>query len=316
MPFTLIAGRFHVVGYSPDGDSIRFEPRDPELLGRLGGFRPRMNARGHLQLRIEAIDTLETHYSPPSGGGVYAQPRRWADAASDRLLGFAGVTGVRWDGARRTVLAAMDGTPGYILSRSVEKNGRPIAFVFAGDPPEDDGASIVLQPDRLRDSFNHLALREGLAYPTFYTGLFGTLRDALAEAVIEARAAGRGLWPEDRGTAGFDPTELAVITEEAPILPKLFRRLCDYMVATGGAVGFKRKLERGREPVLDLRTNNFTHFDSFVEQAEGGTAIRLTRNAEELVFDEMPQRTAAYFSVMLASDEPVFRPSPAVRPDL
>ncbi|WP_375402509.1 hypothetical protein [uncultured Sphingomonas sp.] len=314
MPFTLIKGRFHVRGYSPDGDSIRFEPLDPALLRRLGGPRPRINARGHLQLRIEAIDTLETHYSPPSGGGVYEQPRRWADAASDRLLAFAGVTDVRWDGGRRTVLAAADATPGYILSRSVEKNGRPVAFVFAGDPPEEDGASVTLQPDRLHDSFNHLALREGLAYPTFYTGLFGALRDALTEAVIEARQAGRGLWPDDRGTAGFDPTDLAVITEEAVILPKLFRRLCDYMVATGSARDFKRKLDQGREPVLDLRLRNFTHFDSFVEQAEGRTAIRLTREAEELVFDEMPQRSPAYFSVMLASDDPTFRASPPIRP--
>ena len=28
MPFNLIKGTFHVVGYSPDGDSIRFRAED------------------------------------------------------------------------------------------------------------------------------------------------------------------------------------------------------------------------------------------------------------------------------------------------
>jgi len=32
MSFTLIKGTFHVIGYSPDGDSIRFNAKDPALL--------------------------------------------------------------------------------------------------------------------------------------------------------------------------------------------------------------------------------------------------------------------------------------------
>lgn len=30
MPFFLIKGTFHVVGYQPDGDSIRFQADNPE----------------------------------------------------------------------------------------------------------------------------------------------------------------------------------------------------------------------------------------------------------------------------------------------
>lgn len=302
MPFTLIAGRFHVINYSPDGDSIRFGPEDPALLDRLDGFRPRMNARGHLQLRIEAVDSLETHYNAPGGGGTYHQPLGLARAAADRLLDFAGVRDVEWDGTGRTVLAAADAAPGYILSRSVEKNGRPVAFVFAGAPSEPDGTTVRLDPERLRDSYNHLALAEGLAYPTYYRGLFADLRDTLTEATAAARAARRGVWERDGTEGGFDATSLRVLTEEMPILPKLFRRLCDYMVAYGTALGFRDKLAQSREPVLDLRTSNFTHFDSFVEQAEGSTAIRMTRRPEELVFDEMPQRPADQFSALLGSD--------------
>ncbi|MFC0408801.1 hypothetical protein [Roseomonas elaeocarpi] len=299
MPFTVIRGHFHARGYSPDGDSLRFAPQDTALLGRLSGPRARVNARGHVQLRIEAIDTLETHYTPPAGGGVYAQPAQWAEAAAERLLGFAGITGVVWDAAHRTVVEAADGTPGFILSRAVEKNGRPVAFVFAGDPPEADGAEVFLDAARLEESYNHLALREGLAYPTYYTGLFRELRDSLTAATGAARAAGLGLWPTDGTEAGFDATSLAVITDRVPILPKLFRRLVEYMVSFDTAVGFREKMEESAEPVLDLTEQNFTHFDSFIEQAAGSTRIRLTRPPEALVFDEMVARPADQFSRLL-----------------
>lgn len=302
MPFVVIKGRFHVVGYSPDGDSIRFAPDDLGTLGRLGGFRPKVNARGHVQLRVEAIDTLETHYSPPSGGGVYHQPDALARAATDRLLDFAGVTNLRWDDGRRTVLAADDGTPGHVLSRAVEKNGRPIAFVFAGDPPEADGDDVFLDAALLRGSYNHAALAEGLAYPTFYKGLFGDLRDVLAGASAAARAAGLGVWLTDGTNAGFDARDLTVITRDVPILPKLFRRLTEYMVSYGTAVGFKQKLAQSQEPVLDLARLNFTHFDTFVEQDEDSTAIRMTAFPETLVFDEMPQRPANGFSALMGSE--------------
>ncbi|HEV2817613.1 MAG TPA: hypothetical protein VGW40_10400 [Allosphingosinicella sp.] len=305
MAFKLIKGRFHVKQYSPDGDSIRFQPDDAALLHSLtnfNGFRPRINARGHVQLRIEAIDTLETHYSPPSGGGVYHQPDQLAHAAMDRLLAFTGITDVQWDTAHSAVLSANDATRGYVLSRAIEKNGRPIAFVFAGEAPETDGADVFLDPARLSQSYNHAALAEGLAYPTYYKGLFNDLRDHLSAAVREARAANRGLWSIDSTSAGFDATELRVITADVAILPKLFRRLCEYMVSYGTAVGFKQKLNQSREPVLDLRAQNFTHFDTFIAQDEDGTNIRLTCNPEDLVFDEMPQRPANQFSALMGEE--------------
>ena len=302
MPFSAIAGRFHVTGYSPDGDSIRFAPQDVGLLDRLAGFRPRVNARGHVQLRIEGIDALETHYTPPSGGGVYHQPERLANAAMERLLAFAGITGVTWDAAHRTVLSARDGTPGYILARAVEKNGRPVAFVHAGDLPEQDGAEVFLDPRRLQESYNHLALKEGLAYPTFYTGLFQELRTALTAATAKARKGRKGLWRQDATEAGFDAVDLGVITGQVCILPKLFRRLSEYMVSYGTAKGFKAKMEQSREPVLDLVEQNFTHFDTFIAQDDGSTTIRLTRRPEDLVFDEMPSRPADQFSRLMGSE--------------
>ena len=62
MSFKVIKGTFHVVGYSPDGDSIRFKADKESNWDLLKGPKVKLNSKKHAQLRIEAIDTLETHY--------------------------------------------------------------------------------------------------------------------------------------------------------------------------------------------------------------------------------------------------------------
>lgn len=300
MPFKVIKGSFHVRNYSPDGDSIRFEPDDAGLVHDLAGSNPKFNARNHVQLRIEAIDTLETHYTPPSGGGTLHQPLELAHAAADKLMEFVGIEDVEWDRAHRTVIDARDGTPGYILARTVEKNGRPVAFVYTGEPPENDGADVLLDVNRLRDSYNYMALAEGLAYPTYYEGLFHDLREALTAAVADARTRDLGVHQDDKTNDGFKASTLRSITQQHAILPKLFRRLAEYIVNYGTAQGFKKKLAQSKEPVLDLRTSNFTHFDTFIEQKDD--KIRLTRRPEELVFDATPTRAPHAFSALMGSE--------------
>lgn len=300
MPFTLIKGTYHVLNYSPDGDSIRFMPTTPALIQTLSGGRPKVNARGHVQLRIEAIDALETHYSPPSGGGPLSQPVALAHAARTALLDFLSITNVIWSQNGGTVVSATDGTPGYILARSVEKYGRPVAFVFAGDAPEADGALVVLDAERMQSSFNCQALLRGLAYPTYYKGLFFDLRTALTAAVVQARSQKLGVYRDDITTIGAVISSLSIITDDRPILPKLFRRMSEYMVNFGSIRGFKQKLAMAKEPVYDLRQQNFTHFDTFIEQR--GERIKLTRRPEELIFDETPTQTVPAFSLLM--DEP------------
>lgn len=303
MPFTLINGTYHVVNYSPDGDSIRFKPTNPALLQTLSGFKPKVNARGHVQLRIEAIDALETHYAPPGAGGSLHQPLALAQAARLALLTYVNITNVVWDARESTVVAANDGTPGYILARSVEKNGRPVAFVFAGNAPDADGASVYLDEAQMRTSYNYEALAQGLVYPTYYTGLFFDLRDAMTAAVVKARGQKLGVHRADVTTKGVTLHSLAVLTDTSPILPKLFRRISEYMVNVGTIKGFKENLAKAKEPVYDLRQNNFTHFDTFVEQKDN--RIRLTRRPEELVFDEMPTQTVPAFSRLMSRAERV-----------
>ena len=300
MPFTLIKGTYHVLNYSPDGDSIRFMPTDPALLQGLSGPIAKINGRGHVQLRIEAIDTLETHYSPPSGGGALNQPLTLAHAARTALIDFVNITNVVWSSNGSTVISANDGTPGYIMARSVEKYGRPIAFVFAGETAETDGASVQLDAARMQQSFNYQAVAQGLAYPTFYKGLFFDLRTALTDAVVKARKQKLGVHRND-ATSSVVVSSLAVITTDRPILPKLFRRMSEYLVNFGSIRGFKQALALAKEPVYDLRQQNFTHFDTFIEQK--GERIKLTRRPEELIFDEMPTSPVAPFSLLMSEPD-------------
>jgi len=302
MPFKVIKGSFHVANYSPDGDSIRFRPDDSGLVYDLAGSKPRFNARNHVQLRIEGIDSLETHYTPPSGGGSLHQPLDLAYAAADKLMEFVGITDVEWSNSHTTVLSANDGTRGHILARTVEKNGRPVAFVYAGDAPEDDGTDIIMRAPRLRASYNYLSIAQGYAYPTYYSGLFFDLRNELTKAALKAREARLGVYEKDKGNKGFNATSLHSITQQHTMLPKLFRRLSEYIVNYGTAAGFKRKLAQSRERVFDLRNSNFTHFDTYIQQEDDSTRIKLTRQAEEMVFDEMPSRPSAAFSAIMGSE--------------
>jgi hypothetical protein len=278
MPFTLIKGTFHVVGYSPDGDSIRFMANDADNWRLLAGPAVQRNARGHAQLRIEAIDTLETHFNQ------HHQPPKFANAALDLLLKELGIKNVKFNAARTQVVSAKDGTPGYILSRKVEQNRRPVSFVFAGNAAEDDGATVFLQPNRVVQSVNYKSVEAGLAYPTYYSGLFPDLRNKFTTAVKKARTDRKGFWPKDKTNVGFDVPNLTAVTDTHVILPKLFRRIASFIGNGGSIQGFKEFLAANPDPVVSLRNGHFTNLDTFIEQT--GACVRLTIEPENLVFQE------------------------------
>ena len=276
MSFFLIKGTFHVLGYSPDGDSIRFKAKDTSLWKMLSGPTVELNARGHAQLRIEAVDSLETHYQ-----GV-CQPQRPARAATRFLLSQLGINEVVWDETQSTVVKAQDGTQGYILARSTESYRRPVAFVFAGETEERDGAEITLDGSILKESLNYRLLASGLAYPMYYNGLFSDLRLLLTKAATSARSEGKGLWPYDMTTRGFSVSSLKAITEEVAILPKLFRRIVDYMGEGGKIDGFKEHLQKGCEPLVRIQQVHFTRLDVIVDVR--GEKVRLAEAPENLIF--------------------------------
>ena len=286
MPFTLINGTFHAVGRSPDGDSVGFRAADPAHWVKLAGPPPKRNSQGITQLRFEAIDALESHYTPPGQHQEFHQPRGLADQATERMLALVGITDVQWDQAHRMVVGANDGVPGYILSRSVEKNRRPVAFVYAGEAPDANGGSVHLDAARLRHSVNFQLADEGLVYPTYYRKLFFDLRDAFTGAIGGARAAHRGAWQTDATQTGAVAT-LANLQNTTPILPKLFRRLMEYMEGVDDQLeDFKAFLATKADAVLDLSTGNFTHLDTFVDVDLTANMVTLIVPPENLVFDE------------------------------
>lgn len=79
MALFLIAGMFTIRGAQPDGDSIRFTPDEPTQWDLITGpNRVKRNSTGAAQLRLDAIDALETHYGAPRTHqlGVWPTPQR------------------------------------------------------------------------------------------------------------------------------------------------------------------------------------------------------------------------------------------------
>ena len=177
------------------------------------------------------------------GGGSVQQPQRSRQWGNRQASRFRGIKECRLECPHaQTIASAEDGTRGYVLDAcSRTKFGRPIAFIYPGEPPAPDGSMYHLEPDALRGSFNLHALSQGLAYATYYWGLFHDLRDELTTAVVAARAAGRGIYAEDVTTTGFEVAGMASLTDDFVIMPKLFRRLSEYINSTarGGGGGVR-----------------------------------------------------------------------------
>ena len=284
MAFLRIAGVYRVTGTEPDGDSIRFVPDDPAQWARVAGMnRVRVNSSGGAQLRLDAIDALETHYTPLAGSRLH-QPLAFAHAARDELLSWLGFRGIVRTGEKITAVAE-DSVPGFVLTGGADLYGRCIAFAGRGAPPA-GGDLLDVGPGLLRRTANHRLLAAGLAYPTFYLGLPAELRGALTTAVAGARPA-QGLWPQDVTQDGVEVAGLTTITDGAVLLPKLFRRLADFLHLNGedpSLAGFAAYLAQRDDRVLVLDDARYTTFAEVVEVS--GQRVRLTVTPEQLVFEE------------------------------
>jgi hypothetical protein len=190
MPFTAIKGAFHVKGYSKDGDSVRFKAlnskRWDKLSRSLGNLKEKLKKKKEVQLRFEAIDTFETHYK-----GTH-QSLLCADKATNHLFKLLGIKNLVWNDKHSKVISADDGLPGYILSRMVERNGRPVSFVFDSLVDWKDGEPVRLNKKISRRSANYKMINTGLAYPTFYDVMFYDFRDLFADASYKAKDSCNG----------------------------------------------------------------------------------------------------------------------------
>jgi hypothetical protein len=231
-----IHGELVIIGYAPDGDSVRFIADDPGLFEQIKrGYKVRPAGRdGSVQLRLEAIDAPETHY------GKDAQPL--GDKARDDLLSWIGFTHVSFDKRDRDKVTAARprGVRAVVLTKGADPHGRPVSYVVVhedGLPP--DGRWSVVGADTLDKTLNVKALSEGSAYPTFYTSTPDRHVVHLRTLAAKALADRLGVWAVDH-TERFKLVDQSSIGPAGQlILPKLFRRATDYLkdVAAGRSTG-------------------------------------------------------------------------------
>ena len=260
MPFVLIKGTFFPGVGIPDGDSVRFAADDLSLWSRLPGRIDDPGQHDTVQLRFEGIDSIEKTAIEPL-----------ATKSRDSMLDLIGASSVA------------DTPRGYVLSRSVDTNGRPIVFAFAGQAPEGDGASVFLSGQRLRNSVNFLQMQAGFAYPLYYNTLFRELRSTFDAAVAEARAAGqtgRGYWPTDATMTGVTIVARFQLSQIPPIWPKLWRRLEEFLRNHQGLDGFLDFIRATGERADNLITFEQSSLDNFMHV--DGDRVRMTIDPRDL----------------------------------
>jgi endonuclease YncB( thermonuclease family) len=284
-----IKGNYRIIGASPDGDSIRFYPERSDAFTS-AGINVRANSTGGVQLRLDAIDALETHYTPPSGGQAWEQNPAFSNGAGDALLGLLGFSDVVRDDRKYVTSATPDQVPGYILTQFADKYGRAVAMAFAGQRTDEaeDGARVYLDIDELHRSTNHLLLTHGWVYPTFYSRLYFDLRDDLAATSVAARTTRAGIWAEDHTIDGFTLESREQLTQQLVLMPKLFRRLAEYLALddSGGVdlSGFKTFLEAKADLLFTVPSGQMTHLDTLINVA--GQEMVMTIPPEQVVFIE------------------------------
>jgi endonuclease YncB( thermonuclease family) len=282
----LIKGQYRIAHSEPDGDSVHFFPDNAAAFTILH-LPVHLGAGGTAQLRLDAIDALETHYTPATHGGkMLHQPLVLAHAAGTRLLDLLGFSNVERSG--ETVTSAIpDATPGYILTRFADKYGRPVSLAYAGAADHPDLSQLFTDVELLRASVNYRLLAEGLVYPTFYSQLYPDLRADLTAAAASAHAAKTGVWQSDATTSGATINALADLTDNLVVMPKLFRRLAEYFalsaddVSLAGFVGFLASHDDRLYVISDAHA---TGFDNIT--AVDGQTVRLTHDITDLIFME------------------------------
>ncbi|MCB9450936.1 MAG: hypothetical protein H6672_05820 [Anaerolineaceae bacterium] len=263
--YMLIKGTYYVVGMSPDADSIKFKADNPNLWQKIETENRKQfeealtKEAGIVTIRLQAIDALETHYTPPSvltpkdlatkakgakapGKGNHRQPHHLGEVATDTFLAFMGVTEVKWKSwGRNTWIdeARISGTlvkdklgdaiPGYIITDDVERNGRPLGWVFAGNPPFADGTPLTKHQvgELVSASANAHLLQRGTVYPFFYMSLPGAIRIPLMEAARQAQQNPdqEDVWLHDHTDQGVDVASLTSLYDNTVVYPYLFRRI-------------------------------------------------------------------------------------------
>lgn len=226
--YKIIKGKFTIIGKEPDGDSLRFIADDPDLYQDLyRSFRIKPSRTdGSVQLRLEAIDAPEVHY------GNYAQPL--ANEARKALLDSIGFEEYLFGGKSGNVVeSALPQTiSGYIFTKGVDANGRPISYVTTEDLGNiNQNRWHYIGKSLLNKTINWHMLEKGYVYYTAYTSTPALHRRLLRALAIDARENVLGIWQTDDTSLFTLEDHNSIGPEGNLILPKLFRRCTDYLKA-------------------------------------------------------------------------------------
>lgn len=277
MSYFVIEGTFHVEGKMPDGDSVRFRAKNDANWKKLRGSKIDCKKENQVQLRMEAIDALETHYLGCN------QPWKCATTARTYLLKQLKIKDIVWNDKQTKVESAKDGTEGYLLSNEIEPYGRPVSFVYTGEPEEDDGSEVFLDNKWVKKSVNYKIIKEGLAYPTYYENFYPEIREEFNKVTTKARKNKKGIWPLDKTNSGL-LISAESITEDNIVLPKLFRRLVGYLKKGDKDKGFLKYLEDDKDPVQVLPSEEITYLHKILTVDDN--KVKLIPKIEDLIFKE------------------------------
>lgn len=286
MPFPgalSISGWYEPLGRAQDGDTLRFRADRSELWGELAG-PPCAVEDGAATVRLDGVDALETHFRPQGSSRRWRQPAAFALRAADELLAWLGFAGVVRDDSETIVSCGPQRVRGFLVAGRVDRFGRAIGFAFRGTIDTQDGQTLELDDDVVGESANHHLLACGLAYPTFHATLEESARASLALAARAARTHGRGFWPADATRRGVALDQSAALEHDIVILPKLFRRIAEFVdrgAVTGGEA-FRAFLATGGERVRVASRGEDTTFAQLLEI--DGMRVGLAVDADDLVF--------------------------------
>jgi endonuclease YncB( thermonuclease family) len=294
--YTVIKGQYSIHnaadprhGPEPDGDTVTFFPDSLDLVRTLKRFsgRPPDIRNGHINIRYEGIDALETHFQ-----GTH-QDLTFANAARERNLAALGFTNVRFFPDLPNVVQSVDRNPlqGYVIANGIESNGRLLGLVYAGATHRQDGSKVFVNNAILDPSVNATLVDDGLAFVEPYDTMPISLVQHLRAKIAAARASGKGLWPSESPTTGQAARIPNLDDLQALVMwPKLFRRLADYFreghIGLGQFESWIRDDVVRRDDALRLPNGEAGNMhDTFLVE---GDTLRLQFRPEELLIAPDP----------------------------
>lgn len=196
--YKAISGQLLLVGYEPDGDSLRFKAdniEDFESVYRSYKLNPSKDES--VQLRLDGIDAPEIHYAS------HMQPR--GEIARNVMLGdVLGFSDLQFN-KLRVIASTPPMMEATILTHMFDPHGRPVSYLLTDNNAREfsNGEIVEVNKGLLDRTANIQLLKRGEAYPLLYTSTPTANRKYIRELARKTRDDRAGVWIDDK-TASFE----------------------------------------------------------------------------------------------------------------